>query len=105
MTVLFHEIVAKNDKLASKNGNFVKTIATYLDDPVVFNSLETITHAKAFNNFTQVAAASGSKYPLIYKQRDYLHKNMNRLQEQSVIYCLSALNNIAKFERKNLTQG
>jgi hypothetical protein len=70
----------------------------------VFNSLETITHAKAFNNFTQVAAASGSKYPLMYKQRDYLHKNMNRLQEKSVIYCLSALNNIAKFERKNLTQ-
>ena len=105
MTVLFHEIVAKNDKLAGKNVEFVKTIANYLDNPVVFNSLETISHAKAFNNFTQVAAVSGAKFPIIYKMRDYLHKNMNRLQEQSVIYCLSALNNITKFERRNLTQG
>ena len=35
----------------------------------------------------------------------HLHKHMNRLQEQSVIFCLTALNNLAKMDRRNLTQG
>jgi hypothetical protein len=103
--VLFHELVAKNDKNAIKNSTFVKTIASYLDDPVVFNSLETITHAKIFNDLTQVAVMTNNKHPLMYKQREYLHKHMNRLQEQSVIFCLTALNNLAKMDRRNLTQG
>lgn len=38
----------------------------------------------------------------MYSQRDYLHKHMNRLQEQSVIFCLNALNNLARADRLNI---
>jgi hypothetical protein len=103
--VLLHELVARNDKNAIKSFNFVKTVASYLEDPVVFNSLETITQAKIFNDLTQVAVVTNIRHPLMEKQRDYLHKHMNRLQEQSVIFCLTALNNMAKIDRRNLTQG
>lgn len=103
--VLFHELVNKNDKNAMRNTIFVKTIANYLEDPVVFNSLETITQAKIFNDLTKISVLTNIKHPLMFKQRDYLHKHMNRLQEQSVIFCLTALNNLAKMERRNLTQG
>lgn len=105
LCVLVHELFSRGEKNAIRNKEFIKAFGNYLEDPVVFNSLETIQHAKIFKDLTIAAIEYNNKHTLMKKQLEYLHKHMNRLQEQSVIFCLEALNNLSKMERYSLQQS
>lgn len=102
LCVLVHDLFSRREKNAIKNKEFIKAFGNYLEDSVVFNSLETIQHAKIFKDMTIAAMEYNNKHTLMRKQLEYLHKHMNRLQEQSVIFCLEALNNLSKMERVSL---
>ena len=53
--VLFHDLLTRGERNAIRNKTFITAFGNYLQDEIVFNSLETMTRARVFNDMSMAA--------------------------------------------------
>jgi hypothetical protein len=97
---ILHELISKGDTPTNKYLPLVRAAANYLAKPEVLSSLEPILSAKAFQVFSKVSAENYFRHSILDALVKHLHANINQLQEQSVILCLSGLNHLTKASPK-----